>query len=89
MQKLLKFDNFCILQEENASVIIDRSTGIISTADSTVKSHNSSDSSVDFLCGFFFVGFHIASRVGTDIDIIHHPAEYRMPTMSQLLFQRQ
>ena len=37
MQKLLKFDNFCILQEENASIIVDRSTGIISTADSTVE----------------------------------------------------
>ena len=37
MQKLLKFDNFCILQEENASIIVDRSTCIISTADSTVE----------------------------------------------------
>ena len=37
MQKLLKFDNFCILQEENASIIVDRSIGIISTADSTVE----------------------------------------------------
>ena len=89
MQKILKFDNFCILQEENASVIVDGSTGIISTADSTVKSHDSSDSTVDFLCGFFFVSFYIACRVGTDIDVIHHPAEYRMPTVDQLLLQRQ
>ena len=37
MQKLLKFDNFCILHEENASIIVDRNTGIISTADSTVE----------------------------------------------------
>ena len=37
MQKLLKFDNFRILQEENASIIVDRSIGIISTADSTVE----------------------------------------------------
>ena len=54
MQKLLKFDNFCILQEENASIIVDRSTGIISTADSTVESHNHGNSTVNFLCGFFF-----------------------------------
>ena len=86
MQKLLKFDNFCILQEENASIIIDRSTCIISTADPTVKSHDSGDGSVDFLCGFFFVSFYIACRVSADIDVIHHPTEYRMTTVGQLLF---
>ena len=57
--------------------------------DSTVESHNSSDSTAYFLCGFFFVCFHVASRVGTDIDVIHHPAKYRMPTVGQLLLQRQ
>lgn len=89
MQKLLKFDNFCILQEENASIIVDRSTGIISTADRTVKSYNRGNCTVDFFCGFFFVCFYIASRISTDINVIHHPEEYWMTAVGQPLFQCQ
>jgi len=53
MQKVLKNDNFCILQEENTSIIVDRSTGIIFTADRTVKPNYGGNSTVDFICGFF------------------------------------
>ena len=88
MQKLLKFDNFCILQEENASIIVDRSTGIVSTADCTVKSHDGGNSSVDFLCGFFFVCLYISCWISTDIYVIHHPSKHRVTTVSQLLLQR-
>lgn len=51
------------LYEQNSSVIVDRSTCIISTADRTVKSHDSGNSTVDFFCGFFFVGLYISNWV--------------------------
>ena len=56
------------------SVIIDRSTSIISTADRTVKPHNRGNCTVDFFSGFFFVCFYITSRISTDKNVIHHPA---------------
>lgn len=77
------------LNKQNASVIINRSTSIISTANGMVESHDSSDSTVDFLCGLFFACFYVASRVGTDINVVHHPSEYRMAAVGQFLLQCQ
>jgi hypothetical protein len=36
-------------------------------ADSMVESHDGSDSTMDFICGFFFACFHVASWVGSRI----------------------
>lgn len=41
---------------------------IISTADRTVKFHDSGDGSVDFLCGFFFISLQDYGAVQYDTD---------------------
>ena len=44
-----------------------------STANCPVKSHDHGDSTVNFLCGFFFIRLDISGRVTPDENVIHHP----------------
>ena len=69
--------------------VVDRFGRHIAAADGAVKRHDSGDGSVDLLGGFFLVGFDVARRVGADVDVVHHPAENRMPAVGDLLLQHQ
>ena len=46
-------------------------------SDGSVEGHDGGDDAVDFLGGALFVGFDVASRVGTHVNVIHHPTEGR------------
>ena len=59
--------------EENEVNILNRIIRNASTADCTVKSHNHGNSSVNLLCGFFFVRLDVSGRVTANEDIVHHP----------------
>ena len=60
MELLSKKTKAPFLYEQDSSFIVDRSTGIVPTADRTVKPHDGGNNSVDFLCGFFFVCLYIS-----------------------------
>ena len=55
--------------------------------DCTIQSHDGCDSAVDFLSGFFFIGFDIASRVGANGHVVDHPAQNRMPAVGDASLQ--
>jgi len=60
----------------------------IPTSNSTVQSHNRSNSTVDSFGAFLFVGLYVTSRVGFDVDIVHHPAQDRVPAVCYFLLHR-
>ena len=66
-----------------------RSVSVHATADRTVKTHDGGHGTVDFFCRFFFVGFDVFSRDGTDEDVVHHPAQDRMAIVSDFRLQSQ
>lgn len=51
------------MESEGSDAFLRRTT----KADSMVESHDGSDSTMDFICGFFFACFHVASWVGSRI----------------------
>nr|DAO53593.1 MAG TPA: hypothetical protein [Caudoviricetes sp.] len=75
--------------KQNASVIVDRSTGIIATADRAVECHNGRHGTIDFLCGFLLIRLNVSGRIGADEDIIHHPAQDRVTAVGNSLLQHQ
>ena len=75
--------------KQNAPVIIDRSTGVIAAADRTVEGHNGGDRAVNLFCGLFLVRLDVASGVGADEDVVHHPAKHRVTAVSNLFLQHQ
>ena len=77
------------LNEKQAACIIHGLAIVISTADCPVEGHDSCDCTVDFLCGFFLIHFHVSGRVRSGADVIHHLAQDRMPAMSDTFLQHQ
>lgn len=52
-----------------------------------VKRHNERNSTVHLLGGFFFIQLEVAGRISSDICVVHVPAQNRMTTVCQLVFQ--
>ena len=62
------------LKNEQSACVIHAFARIVSAPNCTVKRHDGGDCAVDFFSGFFFIRFDVACRVGSDEDIVHHPA---------------
>lgn len=75
--------------KKNPSFIVYRSAGIYATADRTVEAHDGSNGIVDFLCGFFLVCFDVSSKICTDENVVHHPAQYKVTAVGDFLLQGQ
>ena len=60
--------------KQNPPAVVDRLTGVVAATDGSVQGHHRGNGTIYFLCGFFLVRFDIASRVGADEDVVHHPA---------------
>ena len=59
----------------------------VSAAYGAVECHDGGDDSIDFLGRTLFVGFDVSGWVGAHVNVIHHPAQYWMPTMCQASFE--
>jgi hypothetical protein len=57
------------LNKQNATVIVNRSTVGVATADCTVECHNRGNGTVNLFCGFGFICFDVSGRVGFDVDV--------------------
>jgi hypothetical protein len=62
---------------------------MIPAADGPVQAHDGCHGPVDFFCGFFFIRLDVTGGIPPDVDVIHHPAKHRMPSMSNSLLQRE
>ena len=77
------------LYKQQTPVIINRCAVIIPTANCTVECHNRGNSTVNFLCGFFFVCFYVSGRVCAYEDIIHISTQNRVTAVCDFLFKCQ
>ncbi len=56
--------------KQNATVIVNRITIGIATADCTVKCHNRYNSTVNLLCGFGFICFDISGATSSTLIVV-------------------
>ena len=75
--------------KQNAPVIIDGSSHVIPTTDSSIQRHDRGHGTVDFLCGFFLVRLDVPGRAGAAENVVHHPTKDRMPAVGDALLQHQ
>ena len=58
-------------EKYKSSVIHALSGGSTAASNRAVEAHDSGHHAVDFLGGFFFVGFDVPGRVSADEDAVH------------------
>ena len=75
--------------EQDAPAVVDRSAVVVSAADRPVERHDGRDGSVDLLGGLLLVRLDVPGGVGADEDVVHVPAQHRVPAVREPLFQRQ
>lgn len=69
------------LKGKNAALVVDRTAVCDTDALRPVERHDGSDRAVDLFRGFFFIWLDVSGRVGTDEDVVHHPAKSQTPAV--------
>ena len=63
---------------------MDRGAGVVAVADSPVQSHHCGNGTSDFFGGFFLVRLDATCRVGTDVDVVHHPLRHSVTALLEV-----